>query len=63
MRYQISAHNEVSGERMDLFVWTRSPEAGIARAKKDAKNFQMDGILSDYRATPLADAATKPKKY
>lgn len=52
-RYKISAYNEVTCERMELFTWTRSPETGILRAKNDAKNFRMDNILSDYRAEPI----------
>lgn len=51
--YKISAHNEVTDERMELFTWSRSPDSGIARAKQDAKNFGMDNILSDYKATEV----------
>lgn len=54
-RYKISAYNEVTCERMELFTWTREPAAGVRRAMQDAKNFRMDDILSDYQATPIGE--------
>lgn len=51
-RYRILASTP-AGEDLECFTWTREPEAGIARAQRDAIAFGR-ADLTNFRADPIA---------
>jgi hypothetical protein len=48
--FKITAISKKTMSRVELFTWTREPEAGIDRAKKEAKIFGRFNELMDYAA-------------
>jgi len=52
MLWKIIADEIETGKRFFCFTWTRDPQDGIERAKRDAKVFGMDGKLTNFRAEP-----------
>lgn len=53
-RYKITAWNNVTNVRMDLFTWNGTVEAGIMDAEMRAIAFRMDKNLQDYQAEEIA---------
>lgn len=50
--YRILA-DRADGSILECFIWRRSPEAGIERAKRDAVAFGF-ADLTNFRAEPVA---------
>ncbi len=50
--YRILA-DRADGSVLECFIWRKSPEAGIERAKRDAVAFGFAG-LTNFRAEPVA---------
>lgn len=38
-RYKICFNDVTTGEKVEAFVWTRSPEMGLDRCRKEASTF------------------------
>jgi hypothetical protein len=54
-RFQITAYNRDTKSRFYCFTWTRDAASGIERAKRDAVLFDLDGVLTDFRAEPVTN--------
>jgi hypothetical protein len=52
--WRITAYSMKYRKRIHLFTWRRSPDEGIARAKRDTLDFPHLGELREYKAEPLA---------
>jgi len=51
--YKIVATHSQTGERYECMTWWGRAQDGIARAKDEAPDFGMGGLLKDYRAEPM----------
>lgn len=49
-RWSIRATDRATGQEFECFIWTLCPQAGIERARRDAKDFGRD--CYHFRALP-----------
>lgn len=54
-KFNITALDSRNGKRLLLFAWCRAADQGLAKAKTEAKDFNVGEYLSDYRAEPIIE--------
>lgn len=53
--FNITAWHRTERKRLHLFTWTRDAYSGIQRALREAKEFGMADLLSDYQAERITE--------